>query len=54
MAKAPKTVPAAGEDDMVVHVKMVRDPAEHSEPHSADVHPDEVDNYRSGGWVEAD
>ncbi len=23
-------------------------------PHTADVHPDEVENYRLGGWVEAD
>lgn len=32
-------------------VQMVRNPAEHAAPHAAQVHPDEVDNYRSGGWV---
>lgn len=29
---------------------MVRDPEQYPEPHSAQVHPDEVDNYRPGGW----
>lgn len=33
-------------------VKMVRDPEAYPEPHTADVHPDEVENYRVGGFVE--
>lgn len=33
-------------------VKMVRDSEE--EPHTADVHPDEVENYKKGGWRVAD
>lgn len=34
-------------------VKMKRDPEIYPEPHTADVHPDEVENYRPGGWEEA-
>lgn len=34
-------------------IKMIR-PAEYPAPHSADVHPDEVENYRAGGFVPAD
>jgi hypothetical protein len=30
---------------------MVRDPNQYPAPHAADVHPDEVDNYRAGGWL---
>lgn len=29
---------------------MKRDPEQYPAPHIADVHPDEVDNYRVGGW----
>lgn len=32
-------------------VAMVRNPEEYPAPHSADVHPDEVQNYRVNGWV---
>ena len=32
-------------------VKMVRDKKEYPAPHQCDVHPDEVDNYKAGGWV---
>ncbi|AOY93825.1 hypothetical protein BKK79_19970 [Cupriavidus sp. USMAA2-4] len=31
-------------------VRMVRDPELYEAPHEADVHVDEVDNYRPGGW----
>jgi hypothetical protein len=31
-------------------VKMKRDPEQFPAPHSADVHPAEVDNYRAGGF----
>lgn len=34
-------------------VKMIRDQEAYPEPHEALVHPDEVDNYRPGGWEEA-
>lgn len=33
-------------------VTMVRDPDIYEAPHEASVHPDEVQNYYSGGWVE--
>lgn len=35
-------------------IKMQRDPEVFPAPYSADVHPDEVDNYRLGGFVPAD
>ncbi|MBA9854481.1 MAG: hypothetical protein GXP07_03055 [Betaproteobacteria bacterium] len=44
LADAPK-----GQDE-IEFVTMVRDPEQYPEPHSAQVHPDEVDNYRPGGW----
>lgn len=31
-------------------VKMVRNEDEYPAPHSADVHPDEVENMKSAGW----
>lgn len=31
-------------------VRMTRDPEIYDAPHSADVHPDEVQNFRNGGW----
>lgn len=31
-------------------VKMARDPESYPAPHTADVHPDEVENYRTGGF----
>jgi hypothetical protein len=30
---------------------MVRDADAYPAPHSADVHPDEVENFAAGGWV---
>lgn len=35
-------------------VKMERDPAVYPQPHTANVHPDEVKNYYSGGWRETE
>lgn len=33
-------------------VPMVRDPEQFPEgPHAADVHPDEVENYKPAGWT---
>lgn len=34
-------------------VKMVRDAEVYPEPHSADVHPDEVENFKAAGWAKA-
>lgn len=31
-------------------VAMWRDPDMYPAPHECDVHPDEVENYRAGGW----
>lgn len=45
-AAKPKAKPEAKTTGPVL-VKMVRDSA------TADVHPAEVENFRSGGWVEA-
>ena len=34
------------------HVAMYRDPQVYPDgPFSADVHPDEVENYKQGGWL---
>lgn len=44
LADAPK------DQDEIKFVTMVRDPEQYPEPHTAEVHPDEVDNYRPGGW----
>ncbi|RIJ85005.1 hypothetical protein RSP822_18230 [Ralstonia solanacearum] len=41
---------ASKDQDEIEFVTMVRDPEQYPEPHSAQVHPDEVDNYRPGGW----
>ena len=35
-------------------VKMIRDAEQYPAPHEADVHPNEVENYRAGGFVPAD
>jgi len=35
-------------------VHMVRDPEVYPAPHTADVHPEEVDNYKTGGWQVAE
>lgn len=52
MAKKPaKNDEAKAEAKLV---KMVRDKEQHPNgPHEADVHPDMVDDYASGGWVKA-
>lgn len=47
MAKSPKKKAAPKADSGPKLVKMVRDGK------SADVHPDEVENYAVGGWVKA-
>lgn len=40
--------------DTVKSIRMVRDPETCGEPSDADVHPDEVENYKAGGFVVAD
>ena len=35
-------------------VRMKRDPEIYQPPYEAYVHPDEVENWRAGGWVLAD
>jgi hypothetical protein len=50
MAKKPATKPS-GETAMAKLVRMVRDADAYPAPHSADVHPDEVENFAAGGWV---
>jgi hypothetical protein len=35
-------------------IRMKRDRGQYPAPHEADVHPDEVANYRIGGWIPAD
>lgn len=37
--------------DAIAFVMMKRDPDKYDAPHTAQVHPDEVVNYYSGGWV---
>lgn len=50
MARPKKDVEAVTGDDEISHVHMKRDAELYPEPHEAQVHPDEVDNYRPGGW----
>lgn len=38
----------------IKYVEMVRDDEVYPEPHTATVHPEEVDNYAQGGWTRAD
>lgn len=40
------------QENAIAYVTMVRDPDKYDAPHTAQVHPDEVVNYYSGGWVE--
>lgn len=42
---------AESKEPEIKFVTMVRDEP-WPEPHEANVHPDEVQNYYSGGWVE--
>jgi hypothetical protein len=38
------------EGEEIAFVTMTRDAELYNEPHTAQVHPDEVENYRPGGW----
>jgi hypothetical protein len=43
------------QDSQTIHfVNMKRDTDAYPEPHTAQVHPDEVENYQLGGWVHAE
>ncbi|HHL2824772.1 TPA: hypothetical protein ACQ431_003003 [Citrobacter murliniae] len=52
--QSPEANPDEGDNagDAIAYVMMVRDPDKYDAPHTAQVHPDEVVNYYSGGWVE--
>ncbi|AIU29350.1 hypothetical protein LV28_24735 [Pandoraea pnomenusa] len=52
-ALVPPKGGANGDDDGPELVTMIRDADLYDGPHEAQVHPDEVDNYRVGGWEEA-
>lgn len=47
-----ETAPVEPKAPKVKTVKMTRD-KEGPEPHAADVHPDEVENYAAAGWSKA-
>ena len=52
MAKKPQSKPSGGTGQADAKlVRMVRDADAYPAPHSADVHPDEVENFAVGGWV---
>jgi hypothetical protein len=60
MAKKPQRKAAAPAPAMEAQaapasklVRMVRDESAFPAPHGADVHPDEVENFRGRGWQEA-
>lgn len=49
-AKAAAQEVAAPAPQQERTVEMVRDSSTNRPPYRADVHPDEVDNYRAHGW----
>jgi hypothetical protein len=53
-ARIEATSPKKAEKASIKFVNMVRDPELWPAPHTATVHPDEVENYRPGGWEEAE
>jgi hypothetical protein len=50
MARPKKDAESPQNDGDIAYVTMTRDADQYPEPHTAQVHPDEVDNYRPGGW----
>lgn len=50
--RAARAAAAKSDEQEVAFVMMKRDPDKYDAPHTAQVHPDEVVNYYSGGWVE--
>jgi hypothetical protein len=53
MARKNEPAPQDEAQTEIQYVRMVRDPEAYPAPHEAQVHPDEVNNYRPGGWEEA-
>ncbi|MEH1299409.1 hypothetical protein V7I42_00205 [Raoultella ornithinolytica] len=49
--RAARAAAALIEEQEIAFVMMKRDPDKYDAPHTAQVHPDEVVNYYSGGWV---
>ena len=50
--RAARSAAAQNDEQEIAFVMMKRDPDKYDAPHTAQVHPDEVVNYYSGGWVE--
>lgn len=50
--RAEREAAKQADEGNIQFVMMVRDEEKYPEPHTAQVHPDEVQNYYSGGWVE--
>lgn len=50
--RAEREAAKQAEEGSIQFVMMVRDEDKWPAPHTAQVHPDEVQNYYSGGWVE--
>lgn len=50
--RAARAAAAQSDEQEIAFVMMKRDPDKYDAPHTAQVHPDEVQNYYSGGWVE--
>jgi hypothetical protein len=50
MARPKKEAETPQNDGEIAYVTMTRDAELYPEPHTAQVHPDEVENYRPGGW----
>lgn len=50
MAAAKKTETKTAAPKLV---KLKRDAEVYPKPHTCECHPDEVENYASGGWVKA-
>lgn len=50
---AAEPIDGQPEEPAIEFVQMVRDPATYPAPHTATVHPAEVQNYALGGWERA-
>lgn len=52
-AKTKETAPVVPKEAVTKLVKMKRDAEQYPVgPHECDCHPDEVENFRAGGWQE--
>lgn len=52
-AKSATTAKAPAKPASPKFVKMTRSAEDYPAPHTADVHPDEVANFKVGGWQES-